>query len=525
MAYSYRGNGMNEPSRHSLVALVAIAALAGQLYGGCGGLVEVKFDSDKGGNAAGGSTAAAGGANTGGGTGATGGGTGAAGGSNCQVDCSKIQTDQCHQAHCNQVTGQCVVANAANGTACDDELFCTVGEVCTDGYCGQGAPNDCGLSVPQCHVVTCSETTQSCSFALGYNNTSCTPDGLCEVNGKCQNGQCIGSPKDCTYAPVPDPKDCWKAVCNPQNGNCEPEMSNDGGGCTDPLDLCMVGKHCLAGSCIGGQPKDCSAYSEGCLIGACDLQTGDCYQKPGNPGDPCQPASSDACIDGVCDTQGVCQSVPKPDGDICEDGNPCTAGETCLGGQCQGGSQVPQTVLFTEDFSDNGAGWSFDPNDPNQEWQIGPSLRSSGHSYGNPDPAFDHTATGDNGVAGVVIGGNAATNATHPYYYLTSPVVDTSSGTGPVWLGFWRWLNSDYNPFMTNTVEVFDGSQWHVIWESGSSPGVQDQAWTLVSYELTPYKNANMQIRFGYLIGSTGVFTVSSWNIDDVVIANVICTN
>jgi hypothetical protein len=166
------------------------------------------------------------------------------------------------------------------------------------------------------------------------------------------------------------------------------------------------------------------------------------------------------------------------------------------------------TPLFMEDFSDNSAGWIL-----GDTWQIGPTSTSLGHVYGNPDPAMDHTPTADNGVAGVVLGGNAPANL-HPAYYLTSPVIDTSV-PGSVTLQFQRWLNSDYMPYMRNTVEVFDGSTWVTIWSTGGSPGVRDDTWTLQSFDVTAYKSSSFQARFGYSIGSLGVYTVSSWNVDD----------
>ena len=111
-----------------------------------------------------------------------------------------------------------------------------------------------------------------------------------------------------------------------------------------------------------------------------------------------------------------------------------------------------------------------------------------------------------------------------PYYYLTSPVVDTSAVQGPVWLGYYRWLNSDFSPYMTNQVQVFDGTSWVTLWESGASPGIADSAWLLVVHELTAHKNNLMQVRFGHQVGLNGAYTVSGWNLDDVVIANAICT-
>ncbi|VTR94201.1 cadherin-related protein : Uncharacterized protein OS=Cylindrospermopsis raciborskii CS-505 GN=CRC_01020 PE=3 SV=1: MAM: Lectin_C: Lectin_C: PKD [Gemmata massiliana] len=170
------------------------------------------------------------------------------------------------------------------------------------------------------------------------------------------------------------------------------------------------------------------------------------------------------------------------------------------------------SVLFSEDFSDNSAGWTL-----GTEWQIGSATLSAGQSTGNPDPALDHTPTGDNGVAGVKIGGNAATTV-HDYYYLTSPTINTASATAPVTLEFYRWLNSDYAPFMANRVEVFDGASWQAVWQTAGSPGIQDSSWQRQQFDVSAYKNANMQVRFGFSVGSSGAFTMSSWNIDDVTI-------
>ena len=69
---------------------------------------------------------------------------------------------------------------------------------------------------------------------------------------------------------------------------------------------------------------------------------------------------------------------------------------------------------------------------------------------------------------------------------------------------------------MQNSVEVWNGSTWITIWQSGGPPPVQDNFWTKQVHDVTAYKNANMKIRFGYNIGSSGVYSVSSWNLDDV---------
>ncbi|MGK3966183.1 DNRLRE domain-containing protein [Sorangium sp. So ce1667] len=180
---------------------------------------------------------------------------------------------------------------------------------------------------------------------------------------------------------------------------------------------------------------------------------------------------------------------------------------------CGGASCAPcdtcAPVLFGDDFSDDAQGWTLGP-----EWQIGPAAASSGGAHGS-DPAVDHTSSDDNGVAGVVLGGNAST-ALHGLYYLESPPFDTSGATGDVTLSFYRWLNSDYAPYMHNTVEVFDGASWVTLWASGGSPGVEDTSWTPVTHDLTPYRSATTRVRFGFDVTSGGAYTIGSWNIDDV---------
>ncbi|MBW2459438.1 MAG: putative metal-binding motif-containing protein, partial [Deltaproteobacteria bacterium] len=177
-------------------------------------------------------------------------------------------------------------------------------------------------------------------------------------------------------------------------------------------------------------------------------------------------------------------------------------------------------IVWYEEFADNSAGWTLGP-----EWQIGPAQSSTGHIYGGPDPVTDATTTStNNGVAGVNIGGNAGL-ALHGFYYLTSPPIDTSTANDPVTLSYYRWLNSDYTPYMQNEVSVFNGSSWVPLWQTASSPGAQDSQWQLVVHDITAYKNSAFRVRFGFMVGSAGVFTVSSWNVDEVTIEEAHTSN
>ena len=519
----------------------------------------------------------------------------------CGQDCSTIEVPVCFEATCNAQTHACEIHASSDETPCEDGLFCTVDDACSDGVCQPGKAFDCGADIDECNGLTCDEEEHGCLPHPLVNGVSCTTTAPCEDNAICQNGHCLGAPKDCSTAS----DECNPAVCDPnQGGLCVPMVGNDGGSCTSG-DLCMENKTCSAGQCVGGTPIDCSFETFGCFVGVCDPSTGFCNSAPvppgggcipsgdechegacdtggnciasstpGNDGVSCQgtdvckfgttcsagqcvggqpvdcsfadfgcftgvcdptfgfcdsvpigvgescPEATDACHQGICDVSGACVGSPANDGGGCDDGSVCTVNDTCSAGTCSGIIVGAGTVYFSEDFSDNSAGWTLD-----SEWQIGPAMASDGTQGGGtfPDPALDNTATADNGVAGVAIGGHAV-QSVHPFYYLTSPVYDVSTIPGPLFVDYRRWLNSDYPPYMSDDVEVFDGTSWVTVWSNAAFDQViAEDSWTQQSAEITAYKNAGFRVRFGFAIGSSGVYKVGSWNIDDVAISSAPC--
>jgi len=433
----------------------------------------------------------------------------------CGIDCSSIVTMDCQVGVCDKDSGLCVIESVADDTPCDDGLFCTVDDVCVAGVCQGGAPNDCGLVPEACDLIACDEAAQVCSIYDADDDAPCVSDNLCNLDSTCVAGECVaGSVVDCAGTPAPD--ECNVMLCNPGSGECEPVAGNDGDPCVDVSDLCLEGSTCLDGVCGNGVPVDCSSIDEDCGIGVCDPSDGVCTLDPIPPGESCA-LGTDDCNDGTCDMDGNCVSTPVNEGGACEDGSSCTTGTTCAAGVCQGGMSTID-VYFSEDFSSNAAGWTLDTN-----WQIGPAMASpSPGACGPGDPGVDTTPSADNGIAGVIIGGNAPTTV-HPFYYITSPPIDVSTVPGPVFLSFNRWLNSDYTRYMQNRVEVYDGTSWVVLWESGPSPAVSDSDWTLQSFDISAYTGPNTQIRFGYEVGSSGAYTCSGWNLDDVVVAGGVC--
>ena len=108
--------------------------------------------------------------------------------------------------------------------------------------------------------------------------------------------------------------------------------------------------------------------------------------------------------------------------------------------------------------------------------------------------------------------------ATSQTRWMTSPTFDATQSTGNVILHFNRWLNLEEPAERKAHVQVYDGSTWLSLWES--SQAVTDDSWTAVSYDLTPYKNSDMRIRFGW--SGAGTQLVSGWNIDDVRVRGVV---
>jgi hypothetical protein len=169
------------------------------------------------------------------------------------------------------------------------------------------------------------------------------------------------------------------------------------------------------------------------------------------------------------------------------------------------------SAKYYYDFSSS-TGWTL-----GTEWQIGNAAPGCG------DPATDHTPTGDNKLAGAVIGGCYGNGATHGDYCLTSPVMNTST-MPTVWINFWRILSSDYPSWMNNKFQVWNGASWITIWNQVSGEYDQDGVWTQIAYDLTAYKNVNMQVRWCYSLNNlNGLWVRGGWSLDDITIAPSAC--
>lgn len=277
----------------------------------------------------------------------------------CETAADCDDGNPCTEDSCNDLTGICTNAPAADGTPCEDGEFCTVDEACSAGVCTGGEPRDCSAEAPVCNVGRCHEGTDRCFGEPVPDGTPCLDDRYCTVNEACAAGACLaGGVRDCAaYGDA-----CNIGVCDDDLGACARRPEPDGTPCDDGQ-ACSVGESCVAGVCGGGMPRDCSALDGPCQTGVCDETSGDCFAVPLADGTACddgllctegttcnagacgggRPTDCSAldgpCQTGVCDEASGCHAVARTAGTPCDDGLYCTTGESCTAaGACAGGA-------------------------------------------------------------------------------------------------------------------------------------------------------------------------------------------
>ena len=295
-------------------------------------------------------------------------------------DCSHLN-DDCNVGVCAIVGGAavCQIQAANEGGSCDDGDPCTVSDVCTGGTCG-GSPKDCSSADDQCNVGVCNAGTGVCEPQPANEGGACDDGLFCTVGEVCAGGACGGgSPRDCDDAIA-----CTSDACDEALNQCvhtsNDNLCDDTNACTD--DACVVGVGCVftnddsnpcsdglfcngLETCLGGacQPgTDPCVDGVACTTDSCDEATDSCTYMPVNAAcddglycngvetcdaiNNCQAGTpvdcsglDDQCNVGVCnDTIDACEAQASNEGGACVDGLYCNVGEVCIGGTCGGGS-------------------------------------------------------------------------------------------------------------------------------------------------------------------------------------------
>ena len=435
----------------------------------------------------------------------------------CGMDCSKFKTPPCTVAVCNigQELGAlntCIVVPSPKGTACDDGHFCTTNDVCDNGICAGGTPNDCGVTHSPCSAVICYEDLKSCDVTPVNDGTACTPTDLCQVNGVCHIGDCMGEAKDCTFSPM---NECNTVVCNPATGKCAaaPDLTKNDAPCVLTGELCSANRTCTAGQCGGGTAKDCSAFNVGCQVGVCDTVDGFCGPTPAPVGTSCTQGIPE-CHVGACDMKGTCLPSSAPDGIACNDHNACTKADTCMTGACAGAPVAGCVLYLHEGFEVCPAGWTL-----GGDWQCG--------SPTNVGPPTAHTG---HGVIATQLGGVYSVNQSFATAVADSPPINLTQATNPT-LSFWVWDYTEGGTFdgwnmkistnggqsFTEVTTVTPAYNLTVAGQAAWGGDHSSEGWQNYLADLTAYAGQPIILRFAFR--SDGATVFPGVYIDDIVLA------
>ncbi|MCB9738464.1 MAG: hypothetical protein H6747_04285 [Deltaproteobacteria bacterium] len=255
------------------------------------------------------------------------------------VSCDTKLDGACEQTSCEPQTGSCKKAGKPVGTACDDGVACTAGDICDGtGGCTPG-------------TWTCCKSDVDC--AGQEDGDFCNGTLFCNL----QSGACELNPKTVVTCPTVDDTACMQRLCQPKTGQCPllpvqaGKACDDGNACSDG-DVCDAKGGCKPGTdiCPCKVDADCASKDDG------DLCNGTLYCNPvAGPGGTgvckpnpktvvtCPSVDDTSCRKNVCAKKtGVCGWVELPAGVTCDaDGTACTAGDACDGkGSCAVGEAV-----------------------------------------------------------------------------------------------------------------------------------------------------------------------------------------
>jgi hypothetical protein len=207
--------------------------------------------------------------------------------------------DSCFVGVCSGIQRNCDDGNICTEDGCDAVLGCYYDVI--DNPCCIGGVSRCDDGNP-CTNDGCDPDTLACIWE--FNSASCNDYNPCTVNDSCEEGDCVGTFKNCS-----DGNDCTLDYC--QGGFCLHENLN-GVACNDGLE-CSVNDTCVNGTCIADlsgcvcTPTFSPAVSKFVTMSIADNgQTGNGLNLDGKT--TCAPA--DNCCCGIDNALGPLAGLP-----------------------------------------------------------------------------------------------------------------------------------------------------------------------------------------------------------------------
>ena len=246
-------------------------------------------------------------------------------------------------------------------TACDDGLFCTIGDVCDGAGVCAAQPNPCSDGVV-CTADSCSEATKTCLHPI--EDQWCLIAGTCVANGtvnptnKCE--LCTSTKRTSAWDKQPVGLQCGNPTCTNGMGSASEAASAscDANGVCQPgaTTTCQFPECANSTSCSGLCTGDHSCVEQA----HCVLTTQACVPDLAMATACTRNAecASSFCVDGVCCDKicnGACQSCnlpnlagtcsPLPDKAI-DPQNMCPAAQYCtVDGKCMAEPTPPEAPI------------------------------------------------------------------------------------------------------------------------------------------------------------------------------------
>ncbi|WP_168210412.1 PKD domain-containing protein [Persicimonas caeni] len=158
-------------------------------------------------------------------------------------DCSAAG-DQCNDGVCDDQADTCVPDPLPDGTTCDDSAFCTVNDQCTAGSCG-GAARDCSAVGDQCNDGVCDDQADACVQSAKADGTTCDDGVFCTGTDYCMSGSCTGDALDCSTYDT----QCGVGTCDESQQMCYSDATSADGTSCDDGDVCTANDSCQSGVC------------------------------------------------------------------------------------------------------------------------------------------------------------------------------------------------------------------------------------------------------------------------------------
>jgi hypothetical protein len=121
----------------------------------------------------------------------------------------------CKTSVCDEVQKACVVQNRSDGFYCGETgNLCFAGKQCISGECVDTGEKSCADLDSPCSKGECNNDTGLCESKIVNEGSKCDDGLFCTENETCSQGVCAGTVLD-----LPDEKPCSKVVCD--NGSAE----------------------------------------------------------------------------------------------------------------------------------------------------------------------------------------------------------------------------------------------------------------------------------------------------------------